>query len=366
MAKTKTKKYYYDIAEDLRKYPDCWAYAAWSGRGTGKTYSALWYMINTGAKFVFIRRTIEDVKLILAGSGKVGSKLSQYGADFNPFKAVNRDKGCNIRAFDIYKGYIGGFWACNDNGEAEGAPIGFITALSAIAKTKGFDLSECDYIIFDEFIPNPWETVDRGEGKQLLDLYMTVLRDREHRGRPPVKLLMFANPTEVNCPIFQELEVADIAAQMDVKKEEYNVTRGIMLHRIQMRSDFIEKQKSSAILQAMQGTAWAENALGVSFSYNDMSNIGKRPLKGMQCQCRVKYRSVDWYIYRGRGETYVTKSAGTHYDAYYNLNKEVDRRAFYINEQIDIKDDFTNGEVYFETYTMFDVIINFKKFFKIS
>ena len=56
--------YYYDIADDLAAAPDCWALFAWSGRNTGKTYSSLRYMLEGKHKFIFLKRTIEDVKLI--------------------------------------------------------------------------------------------------------------------------------------------------------------------------------------------------------------------------------------------------------------------------------------------------------------
>ena len=33
----KSKKYYYDIEDDLREYPDAWCYIVVGGRNTGKT-----------------------------------------------------------------------------------------------------------------------------------------------------------------------------------------------------------------------------------------------------------------------------------------------------------------------------------------
>ena len=356
-------KYYYDVKEDLLKYPDAWAVFAWSGRNTGKTYSTLCYMLEQKVKFIFLKRTIEDVKLILSGSGKVGSKLSQYGADMSPFKAINRDRGTNIRAFGIYKGYLGGIWECNEKNEAEGEPIGYILSLNAISKVKGFDLSDCDYIIFDEFIPSPWERVDRQEGKQLLDLYMTVSRDREHRGRAPLKLIGLANPTEINCPIFQELEIADSAAEMTRNGEEYRYERGILLHEIKMPEDFRQTEEGMAALQAMAGTAWHDMTTGEGFVYNDMEMVKRLRLKGYRCIVEVIYRRHTWYIYQSGAQYYVCRSRGTPRDGSYNLNMDQDIRRFYQEVQIDLKDDYISGCVAFETYTMFDVLINYKKFF---
>lgn len=359
----KMSKYYFDIRDDLEKFPDCWLYAAWSGRNTGKTYSTLKYMLDTGARFIFLKRTIEDVKLILSGSGKVGTKLSQYGADMSPFKAINRDTGTNLRAFGIYKGYLGGFWHCNEKNEPILDPVGYVLALSAISKIKGFDLSDCDYIIFDEFIPSPWERADRNEGKQLLDLYMTVSRDREHRGKPPLKLIMLANPTEINCPVFQELEIADDAAAMVRSGEEYKKVRGMLLHAIKMGDAFQETEESMAALQAMSGTAWHEMTIGEGFAYNDMEMVQQLKLKGFRCILELKYRRFHWYIYQRNATYYVCRSRNIPRDGSFDLNKDQDARRFYLEYGIDLKGEYIDGNVFFQTYTMFDVIINFRKFF---
>lgn len=359
------KKYYYDIKDDLKKNPDCWAYWIWSGRNTGKTYSALSYMLETGARFVYIKRTIEDVKLILSGSGKIGQKIAQYGADFSPFKALNRDKGTNVRAFGIYKGYIGGFWHCDEKNEPILDPVGYIIPLNAISKVKGFDLSDCDYIIFDEFIPSAWERVDKAEGKQLLDIYMTISRDREHRGRGPLRLIGLANPTEINCPIFQELEIADDAAEMVSRHEEYRKTRGMLMHQIRMGKDFQAKEEEMPALKAMTGTAWHDAATGEGFAYNDTAMIGRQSLKNARCELEIIYRQKHWYIYRNAEKLYCCKSPGMASLGIYDLNRDAEARAFYRDHQIDLRQEYIDGKMTFQTYTMYDVIINFKKFFKI-
>ena len=49
--------YYYNIKDDIEKYPDAWAVFAWSGRSTGKTYSTLKYMLDEGRRFIFLKRS---------------------------------------------------------------------------------------------------------------------------------------------------------------------------------------------------------------------------------------------------------------------------------------------------------------------
>ena len=56
-------KIYYDIRDDL--IPDSWCYVIIGGRSTGKTYGALKMCYNLKKKFVFLKRTIDDVKLLI-------------------------------------------------------------------------------------------------------------------------------------------------------------------------------------------------------------------------------------------------------------------------------------------------------------
>lgn len=361
----KMSNYYFNINDDLKRFPDCWAYFVWSGRNTGKTYSTLAHMLDTGARFLFVKRCVEDCKLLMSGSGKVGAKISQYGADFSPFKALNRDRGTNIRAFSIYKGYVGGFWHCDEHNAPLLDPIGYIVPLNAVSKVKGFDMSDCDYLIFDEFIPSRWERVDRNEGKQLLDLYMTVARDREHRGKEPLKLICLANPTEINCPIMQELEIADDASDMCIKGQEFREVRGMLLHQLQMGEDFIENEERMPIIQSMEGTAWKALTMGDGFAYNDLGMLKRIALKGFRCLLEIRYRKHLWYIYERDGTYYVCRSPNKPALGTFDLNKDADARRFFMEYAIDLKADYTEGRVLFQTYTMYDVLINYKKFFKI-
>lgn len=360
------KQYYYTIKDDLQRYPDAWAYFVWSGRNTGKTYSTLSYMLDSGSRFLYVKRCVEDVKLILSGSGKIGASIAEYGADFSPFKAINRDRKSNIKAFSIYKGYVGGFWECDENNSPKGEPIGYIVPLSAVSKVKGFDLSDCDYIIFDEFIPSKWERVDKGEGKQLLDLYMTVARDREHRGKAPLKLVCLANPTDINCPVMQELEIADDASEMSITGAEYKYVRGMLLHQLKMGAEFQSAEEDMPIIKAMEDTAWRAMTLGDGFAYNEMSMVRRVALKGFRCILELRYRKHFWYLYEKEGLWYFCKSPNRPQDGSIDLNKDADARRFYMEYGIRLKGDYTEGRVLFQTYTMYDVIINFKKFFKIQ
>lgn len=355
--------YYYDVREDLEKYPDCWIYIIVGGRNTGKTYSGLRYCREEGIKQVFVKRTQEDVKLLCAGGG--ANKKAFF--DVSPYKSLNRDFGWNIGAAEIYKG-IGGFYERNEDNECQGAPIGYIVALSAVQKVKGFDLSDADVIIFDEFIPQPWEKINKKEGEMTMDLYKTVSRDREHRGKPPLKMLCFANATKLSNPLCNVLEITDIISQMDATGQSvmHLEDRGILIHMLNDNAKFRQRESESAIMKAMAGTAWGQMALENTFAYDDTSNVSKINLKKMRPKFKLIYKDNPYWCYYNDGQYYICDSASNKKDLpEYDLKFENDQKRFYYDRIITLKERCMNNKVIFQHYSIYDLIINYKKFFNV-
>ena len=354
-----TNATYYDIKDDLAAYPDAWAYLIWSKRGSGKTYSALRYMKENGIKFVFMKRTIEDIKMLCAAGSRRGLNF-----DVSPWVPLNRDFGWNVKPVPVLKG-IAGFYECDEEDKPHGDPIGYCVALSAGKDIKGFDMSVVDYIIFDEFIPRKGDRVSRSEGDQLLDIYMTVRRDRILRGRDELKLICLANATSVNNPVFQILDLVDDAVTMDVKHQDlrYIEDRGILLHALDP-TRYVVEEDQSGIAVAMTGTAWAEMALAGRFSYDDFTNVRHDRLKGYSPLCSVTFRKKDYYIYVRNGFYYMSASkAVVRY--YYDLNHENDQKRFWYDWCGSLRDACIEDHMKFETFTMYDLIVNYRKIFEI-
>lgn len=352
---TSKSNFYYSIRDDIEKYPDAWNYNIYSGRGTGKTYGTLSWCLDEQLKFIFLKRTKEDVELLMSGNGK-----------FSPFKSINRDRGTNIKPISLYKGYVGGFWDHDGQDKPGGEMLGYLIDLNAVSKVKGFDLWECPVMIFDEFIPQPWERINTKEGTALLDLYMTISRDREQRGFPALKLICLANPTSINNPWFNAIRVTDAAVEMEVSGDEYWYDRGILLHKLKMSEEFNKSQQNMKILQAMKGTEWADMTTGAGFIYDDMSNVGKRSLKGFRCMIELIYRRDHWYIYQNdAGDWYCCRSRATPALGMFDLSKDNDQRKFYAEYQIDLRQECTDGRMMFQSYEMYNIIVNFRRYFKI-
>ena len=80
----------------------------------------------------------------------------------------------------------------------------------------------------------------------------------------------------------------------------------------------------------------------------------------------MKYKTHDYYIHmkKDTGFYYMCSSRGSClFD--YNLNKENDQKKFWIEHQADLRNACIDGNMKFQKYTMYDLIVNFKKFFNI-
>ena len=347
---------YYDIRDDLRKFPNMWCYLIWSKRGPGKTYSTLRMCIEDNKKFVFLKRTIVDVDMLCASGSRRDVEF-----DISPFVPLNRDFGWDIKPVKIIKG-IAGFYHCNEEGKPAGSPVGYACALSAAKDIKGFDLSECDYLIFDEFIPKRHERLNRNEGDQLMDIYMTVSRDRVQRGRGELILICLANATSINNPVFNTLDVMDIAAEMDLKNEEYHLQnrRRILLHRIP--SVDVPEDEKTGIELAMTGTAWADMAFGGHFAYDDFTAVSHQRLKGYHPICSYTYKKETVYIYEKDGKYYATNAKATGVTNY-NLQRENQQKKFFYDFIVHLREEAIEDNMVFQKYSYYDLIVNYKKIF---
>lgn len=352
---------YYHISEDIKDYPEAWLYVVWSLRGPGKTYSFLRYMIATKSIFIYMKRTNDDIDLLCQRGFKGDTSY-----DPSPFKPINRDFGTNIRPFKIREG-LAGFYEFNNENEPEGPLLGYALSLNAVAKYKGFDFSEADYICFDEFIPMRGQVIKHNEGTMLLNFYMTVARDRIRRGRADLKLILLANAEDIAVPTIQELEIMDNIAVMNNTNKyiEYIEERGIFLRHI--NAAMIENEYNQmGIFKAMRGTAWGDVAFSGQFAMNDFSNVSRSNLRSYRCLIHLIYRRKDIYIYHNPNNyTYHFTSSKNKAIYSYNLDRENDQKRFYNEFGIDIRLACIENRVTFDKYSYYDMFINYKKYFNL-
>ena len=353
---------YYHFGKDVFNFPDAWCYVVWSRRGPGKTYSALWQHVYKDFPIIYAKRTVEDVNTICAGTNSANMDLA-------PYVPITRDKLVDIEPEKISNG-LGAFYKVV-NDEKVGDAISYCLALNKIKSVKGFEASRCDWLVLDEFIPQIGERINHREGEQLLDLYMSIIRDKVKRGGNELKLVLFANAEDISTPITRELEIIDDMAFLNNSKEYnymYLKEKGIMLHHIiNEEVPAVRMQDNQlGIYKAMKDTAWGKKTFEGEFANNDFSNVCKMSLKSMVGFCKLEYKAHNYYIYLrpSDGMYYMTDSpVKCQYE--YNLYKENDQKRFYTELYFVLREACVNDLFKFKKYSMYDLIINYKKFFAV-
>lgn len=230
---------------------------------------------------------------------------------------------------------------------------------------KGIGIDECDWMIFDEFIPQPWDRINRKEGEQILDLYVTQNRDREHRGIEEVKLIALANATSINNKLMETLELTDIVAEMTTKGIEYfyDEKRFIMVHLLANADDFYKNESNTKIFNAMAGTKWHNVVYENTFAYDDFNSVDFKSLKGYKCIISLKHKEHMFFIYRKNELYYMCESKGN--GKYYDLNTENDQKRFFNDYIMKLREKTINKQMFYSKFSMYDLIINYKNYFKI-
>lgn len=351
---------YYHVLKDLLKYPNAWCYAVWSKRGPGKTYSLLWLAYYSNIKFIYMKRNDADVNLILSDPTK-----AEF--DPSPYKPLKRDKLIRVTGVLIDDG-IGAFYEADNEGQPTDKLLCYVLSFKKVQKYKGFDFSDVDIIAFDEFIPQKGERCYKSEGENLLDLYMTVRRDRAKRGRPSLKLVLFANAEEIATPVTRELEIVDDMAMLNDSKQThfYNEDRRILLHHITNDEVPITPEEMDDIYLGMQGTMWFEKAFLGSFVHNDFTNVVTRTIKRSKPLIEIIHKKHAYYVYfnEDRNKYYMCSTPGKCQETY-NLNRENEQKRFYLDRVLDLREACIEENMKFEKYSMYDLIINYKKFFDV-
>lgn len=351
---------YYHIGADVEKYPDAVIFIVWSRRGPGKTYSALRYPYHK-FKTLYLKRTNKDVKTICEYAGDIDF-------DPSPWAPLNRDFGINVKPRLLKDGF-GAFYDADQDGNPSGAVVNYVASLNAIKQVKGMDLTEAEWIIFDEFIPQKGEVVKKAEGDMLLDLYETVNRDRRRRGRPGLKLILFANAEEISTHVTNSLEVVDTMAEMQATGVNiyYDEERGILFHHITNEELPLTESDMLDMFKVMKGTAWAEKSFGGNFASNDFSSVRRLTLKHMRCLYHLKYRRCNQayiYISNKTGQFYMSSIPGKFIQEY-DLDRENQQKKFYIDHVLQLREACINDRFIFEKYSYYDLIINYTKFYDI-
>lgn len=239
------------------------------GRGIGKTYSSLRYILESKKKFIYLRNT--DIQ------------ISECSSDFgNPFKRINKDLGYDIQVVKKKQ-------HSNIIDNATGDIIGYGCALSTFSNLRGVDLSDVEIVLFDEFIELKPLLFD--QFKAFIHFYETVNRNRELFGEPALMVLLLSNSQTLNNQILMGYGLIEQIETMTRKGQQKYKRDDIFL--LLPESDISELKANTAHYKALKGTAAYNEIIENKFSNDSMYGVKKRPLVEYKPVCKID----DLYIY---------------------------------------------------------------------
>lgn len=267
------------------------------GRGTGKTFGVLKYVIEKNIKFMLMRRSQSELDVINKD-------------EFSPFKALNNEYGWHIASQSLTK-YNTGYYNCersidDDEYKPSGPAIGYSCALSTIAHLRGFDASDVELLIYDEFIPEAHVRPIKNEGAAFMNAYETINRNRELNNKKPLKVVCLANANDLANPLFLELGLVQKAVKLKNKgiTEYIDSNRSLALYFLD-DSPISNQKKNTALYKLMNNSRYSEMALNNNFISEDFDNVKSQNIN--MYNPVVKVGDIVIYKHKSDRTYYVSK-----------------------------------------------------------
>ena len=268
------------------------------GRGIGKTFGALKYVLNNDIKFIFLRRTQTQIDMI-------------KNEDLNPFRALESVLGDDYATATkkINKNITACYRAERDADgilQPHGKPIGYLMALSTIANIRGFDASDVDCLIYDEFIGEKHESKIQHEGTAFLNAIETIARNREISGGKPLKVIGLSNSNMLANPLFVELQIVTECERMLKKSQTIRNVPARDLTLIMLNTTPVSEKKAQTSLYKLAGrdSSFSKMALDNEFTAEEMTDIKSLSLK--EYKPVVSVGELNIYRHKSRNEYYIT------------------------------------------------------------
>ena len=308
------------------------------GRGTGKTFGTLKYVLEDKKKIMLMRRTQSQCDLI-------------NKPDFNPFKPVCEEYGYNINVKPVSK-YSSIMTEVVD--EEVTRVIGYTCALSTIANMRGFDASQVELLVYDEFIPEKHEKKMKFEGVSFLNAYETINRNRELKGSKPLQVVGLANAFDLGNAIFLELGLVGICEKMIINNNDIYINRDKGVLVCLLNDSKISEQKRNTVLYKLANDTFSDMALSNEFVYNDDSNIKSQSLKEYKLFCSVQ--EIHIYKHKSKKLFYISEHKTGTADSY--TSDEVDLMRYRKKYGLRLYGAYMRNNILFEnmlTKTLFEL-----------
>lgn len=278
----------------------------YGGRGIGKTYGALKYIITeTDLPFMFIRRTQKQLNTITV------PKLS-------PFIKLANDLDMDIKIKLSSKTETG---TITINGEERG----IAGALSTFANLRGMD-SDAEFLLYDEFIPERSERkLIKDEGDAVMNMLETIIRNRELIGRDPMTFIAIANANDIGNSLFMELGLVTLAQRMKEKHQELyiNKDRGLLFADLE-NSPISEKKKETSLYKLVdKNSSFYKMAIGNVFIDDSIAIIKSRNLK--EYVPLVSISELTFYSHKTERKFYLSEHYSGSPEIYSTASADIER-----------------------------------------
>ena len=229
-----------------------------SSRGGGKTYGTLKWLVESGLKFIYFRRSKQILDIISDPA-------------YHPLKRLNQDLGWDVRPKSGR-----GLTALLDGKHPD--PIGYMAALSTFSNVRGFDASDVKVMVWDEFIPEPSDRITFNMFSAWANAIETVNRNRELQGDDPVRVIMLSNSDLIYGDVVAGFHIGDELLRMQEEGIEMLEHSRDMLLVMPALKDFVAHKSDTALYRLTEGSEFSDVALGNVFPIEDRSMISIQPL----------------------------------------------------------------------------------------
>lgn len=265
------------------------------GRGIGKTYSSIQYLIERGDLFLYLRNTQIQIE----------ESCSLMG---NPFSSYNRDHGRNIKLVPEKKHFLIVDEVENDVDDEKPIQklVGYAAALSTFENLRGVDLSEVRYVLFDEFIEK--RTLAFNQFDSFSHMYETVSRNRELLGEPPLICFMLSNSQSLFNPILQGYGIVRQIETMIVNGQDTHTDQDYFICLCKDQEVSQKKQNTALYRLSRNSHIYREN-IENDFVNDDFSGIQNVKLAEYSPLCC--YDDIFIYKHKSQPIYHVTWTSGT-------------------------------------------------------
>lgn len=333
-----TKDGYIDAERLLMKDPSTFIFIV-GARGIGKTFGILKYMLDHKIKFIYMRRTQTQISMLRSEA-------------LNPFKALRSELGDDyaVIAKTINKNITGIYQTeADENGieKPAGAPIGYMLALSTVANIRGFDASDIDVLIYDEFISERHEKPIQSEGTAFLNAIETIGRNRELNGKKPLRVVCLSNSSNLANPIFTELKIITAAEKMLQRKQDVlrMPERDLSLYIIHDSPISRKKAQTSLYKLSGEGSDFSQMSLMNEFNKEYFGQVKTMSLN--EYKPIVAVGEIVIYKHKSSLRWYVTDHMSGHPEVYDASDVELKR---FENDYYYLKTAYLNRHIFFESY----------------